>query len=113
MVSWFPESRGLALGVLLAALALGSASPHLLAGNLPDWRTVLVVAALLALGAAAVSALFVRVGPAARRSPPWEPRYLLTMARDRRQRLIALGYFGHMWELAGAALTVALWLNPR
>ncbi|WP_410599862.1 MFS transporter [Amycolatopsis sp. lyj-90] len=99
VVSWFPESRGLALGVLLAALALGSASPHLLAGNLPDWRTVLVVAALLALGAAALSALFVRVGPAARRSPPWEPRYLLTMARDRRQRLIALGYFGHMWEL--------------
>ncbi|AUI64584.1 MFS transporter [Amycolatopsis sp. BJA-103] len=99
VVSWFPESRGLALGVLLAALALGSASPHLLAGNLPDWRTVLVVAALLALGAAALSALFVRVGPAARRSPPWEPRYLLTMASDRRQRLIALGYFGHMWEL--------------
>ncbi|MFC3448914.1 MFS transporter [Amycolatopsis speibonae] len=62
VVSWFPNSRGLALGVLLAVL-------------------------------------FVRVGPAARRSPPWEPRYLLTMARDRRQRLIAFGYFGHMWEL--------------
>ncbi|AIG75205.1 transport protein [Amycolatopsis japonica] len=99
VVSWFPNSRGLALGVLLAALALGSASPHLLAGNLPGWRTVLVVASLLALGAAALAVLFVRVGPAARRSPPWEPRYLLTMARDRRQRLIAFGYFGHMWEL--------------
>ncbi|OXM51785.1 MFS transporter [Amycolatopsis thailandensis] len=99
VVSWFPNSRGLALGVLLAALALGSASPHLLAGSLPEWRTVLVVAALLALGAAALAVLFVHVGPAARRSPPWEPRYLLTMARDRRQRLIAFGYFGHMWEL--------------
>lgn len=99
VLSWFPNSRGLALGVLLAALALGSASPHLLAGSLPGWRRVLVVAAVLALGAAALAALFVRVGPAARRSPPWEPRYLLTMARDRRQRLIALGYFGHMWEL--------------
>ncbi|ANN22064.1 MFS transporter [Amycolatopsis orientalis] len=99
VVSWFPGSRGLALGVLLAALALGSASPHLLAGNLPDWRTVLVVAALLALGAAVLAAFFVRVGPAVRRSPPWEPAYLVTMARDRRQRLIALGYFGHMWEL--------------
>ncbi|WP_181770989.1 MFS transporter [Amycolatopsis pittospori] len=99
VVSWFPNNRGLALGVLLAALALGSASPHLVAGGLPGWRTVLVVAALLALVAAVLAAVFVRAGPDARRSPPWEPAYLITMVRDRRQRLIALGYFGHMWEL--------------
>jgi MFS family permease len=28
-----------------------------------------------------------------------DPRYVVTMFADRRQRLVNLGYFGHMWEL--------------
>ncbi len=97
VVSWFPRHRGLALGVLLASLTVGSALPSLL--NPLPWRTVLVSSALLATFGAAIAAAFVRPGPAQAPSPPWQPRYLLEMAKDRRQRLVCLGYFGHMWEL--------------
>src|ERR671938_625155 len=32
MTGWFRQSRGLAIGTLVGALTLGSASPHLIAG---------------------------------------------------------------------------------
>jgi MFS family permease len=97
VVSWFPRRRGTALGVLLGALTLGSAVPSLL-HPLP-WRAVMVSSALLATLGAGIAAAFVRPGPDRPPSPPWQPRYLLKMAADRRQRLVCLGYFGHMWEL--------------
>ncbi|WP_431921430.1 MFS transporter [Amycolatopsis tucumanensis] len=97
VVSWFPRQRGTALGVLVGALTLGSALPSLLSTG--HWRTVLAIAATLALLAVPIALTLVRPGPDWRPSPPWEPRYLLRMARDRAQRLVCLGYFGHMWEL--------------
>ncbi|MFJ9787696.1 MFS transporter [Amycolatopsis sp. NPDC101161] len=95
VVSWFPRKRGLALGVLLGALTVGSALPNLLT-PLP-WRAVLLSSALLAVLGAALAAAFVEAAPA--EASPWHPRYLLEMAKDRRQRRVCLGYFGHMWEL--------------
>ncbi|MEU0469900.1 MFS transporter [Amycolatopsis sp. NPDC006131] len=97
VVSWFPRQRGTALGVLVGALTLGSALPSLLSTG--HWRTVLAIAATLALLAVPIALTLVRPGPDWRPSPPWEPHYLLRMARDRAQRLVCLGYFGHMWEL--------------
>ena len=101
-VSWFPRARGLALGVLLAALALGSAVPQLLnAVSVLPWRGVLAAAAGLALAGGLLAAALLRAGPHAASSPPLEPRYVVSMFRDRRQRLVNVGYFGHMWELYG------------
>ncbi|SFW80876.1 MFS transporter [Amycolatopsis australiensis] len=97
VVSWFPRRRGIALGVLLGALTVGSALPTLLR-PLP-WRAVLLCAALLATLGAGIAAAYVRPGPDHAPSPPWQPRYLLRMAADPRQRQVCLGYFGHMWEL--------------
>ncbi|MEZ5078647.1 MAG: MFS transporter [Solirubrobacterales bacterium] len=99
VATWFAGARGLAIGLLLAALTLGSALPHLVTAfaELP-WEAVLLVTAGLALGAAAV-ALLARDGPATSPSAPLHPRYLLTMFGDRAQRDVNLGYFGHMWEL--------------
>jgi MFS family permease len=100
VVSWFPGSRGTALGVMLGALTLGSSLPQLLSAiGPPAWTGVLAVAALLATLGAAISVLFVRTGPNMRPSPPLHPRYIVAMFADRRQRLVSLGYFGHMWEL--------------
>lgn len=100
VVSWFPRARGAALGVLIGALSLGSATPQLLTA-LPalDWRRVLLAASALAVLGAAVALGFVRAGPDAAPSPPLQPRYVLQMFADRPQRLVNLGYFGHMWEL--------------
>lgn len=101
-VSWFPRARNIALGVLLSALALGSATPQLLNGiGTPQWRTVLVASAVLALLGAAIAVVFVRIAPGSGAMPPWAPGHIVRMFRDPAQRLVSFGYFGHMWELYG------------
>jgi MFS family permease len=87
------------VGLLVGALTIGSASPHLFAflGGI-DWRLILGAASSAALiGAAAI--LFVPVGPNLSPSGKFEPRMALTALRDRPLRLANLGYLGHMWEL--------------
>ena len=99
--SWSPPSaRGRAFGVLIGALTLGSALPHLIGGlgGLP-WRGVMATAAGCALAAAVVAATLVRPGPLLATGAPPYPRYALRMFAERGPRLVNLGYFGHMWEL--------------
>jgi MFS family permease len=97
--TWFREGRGLAIGLLVAALTVGSATPHLIRGltDLPWRQTLLAASSLAAAGGLAV--LLVTEGP--HRFPP--ARFDLRMAtgvlRERGPRLACLGYFGHMWEL--------------
>ncbi len=91
---------GHSASLMVAALTVGSALPHLLTTfTVPSWRYVLAFTALLSLLAAAVSATRLRPGPEAQAGARFEPSYLLQMFSDRRQRRINFGYFGHMWEL--------------
>ncbi|MBK1787815.1 MFS transporter [Prauserella cavernicola] len=102
MASWSERAaRGKALGILVGALTLGSALPHLISGlGSWDWQVVLVVAAAASLTGAVVAALCVRPGPhAAASAPVRNASYAIGMFRDRGPRLANLGYFGHMWEL--------------
>jgi MFS family permease len=100
MATWFREGRGLAIGILIGALTVGSATPHLIRGmtDLP-WRHVLLAASVLALAAAAIVARFVDEGPY--RFPParFDVRMAAAIFRERGARLACFGYFGHMWEL--------------
>ena len=59
MATWFREGRGLALGILVGALTVGSATPHLIRGltTLP-WRGTLLVAHDRAITVIADSAQF-------------------------------------------------------
>jgi MFS family permease len=102
MASWSASSdRGRSFGVLLAALTLGSALPHLISGLGPlPWRTVMLAAAALTAAGAVVALAVLRPGPhlAVRAITP-NPRYALALLAERGPRLVSLGYFGHMWEL--------------
>lgn len=102
MASWSaPALRGKAFGVLIGALTLGSAAPHLISsmGDLP-WRNVMAAAAALAALGALTAVLALRPGPFAEKSSARpNPRYALTMFKEQRPRLANIGYFGHMWEL--------------
>ncbi|MFJ9033749.1 MFS transporter [Streptomyces sp. NPDC102274] len=102
MASWAGSAgRGRTMGLLIAALTLGSSLPHLIAGlgSLP-WRGVLLAAVAAGLSGSVIALLFLRPGPyAAPSAPVRNPRYALAMFTERGPRLANLGYFGHMWEL--------------
>jgi MFS family permease len=100
MSAWFRRDRGLALGVMVGALTLGSAVPHLVnaAGGL-DWRLVIVTTSLLTLAGGVLAEVGVADGPYPFPRATFEPRQVLVVLRDRRVRLASFGYFGHMWEL--------------
>jgi MFS family permease len=100
MATWFREGRGLAIGILIGALTVGSATPHLIRGmtDLP-WRHVLLAASGLALAAAVIVARFVDEGPYRFPSARFDVRMAAAIFRERGARLACFGYFGHMWEL--------------
>jgi MFS family permease len=98
--TWFQRGRGTALGIVVGALTLGSATPHLVNGlGGLDWRVVVwVTSGLTALGGIVV---FVGVpeGPFSFPSARFDPAQVGLVLRNRGVRLASLGYFGHMWEL--------------
>jgi MFS family permease len=98
---WFLERRGAAMGVVVGALTIGSAFPHLLAwsaGTIP-WRTLMAVSSVLALAGGALVALAARDGPHVSASAPFDPHAARLVIANRGVRLATLGYLGHMWEL--------------
>jgi MFS family permease len=100
MATWFREGRGQAIGILVGALTVGSATPWLIRGltTLP-WRQTLLAASTLAVLAAVVVIALVREGPNRFPSARFDPRMALAVFRERGARLTCFGYFGHMWEL--------------
>jgi MFS family permease len=100
MAGWFRSGRGFAIGVLVGALTVGSAMPHLIraVGGVGEPTLVLVAAAGLAL-VGGVLVLTVEPGPYQAPAAPFDPRAVSRILGDRGTMLANLGYFGHMWEL--------------
>ena len=98
---WFRERRGTALGVVVGALTLGSAFPHLLVWTAADvsWRTLLLASSAFALLGGIVVAAAVKDGPHVAASAPFDAHAITAVVRNRGARLATLGYLGHMWEL--------------
>jgi len=99
---WFPQGLGGALGWLIGALVLGSASAHAVRaiGAALPWTMVFhTVAAAAALGGALLYlALPERPRPAGQ-GPGLRWLALGSIWTDRKVRASVFGYFGHMWEL--------------
>jgi len=98
---WFEQRRGAALGVLIGALTIGSAFPHLLASasaTIP-WRTLMLSASTLAVLGGALVVTAVGDGPYVASSARFDPAAVGRVFSDRQTRLATLGYLGHMWEL--------------
>jgi MFS family permease len=98
---WFLDRRGTALGIVVGAVGLGSAFPHLLAwaGAGLSWRSLVGASSVLAIVAAVVVISSVTDGPYVSASAPFDRHALTVVLRNRGTRLAMFGYFGHMWEL--------------
>lgn len=102
MATWFASGRGFAIGVLVGALTLGSASPQLinaLALGTTNWRWVMGIASALAILSAVLAILFARVGPHLASAAPFDWRYFARVWQDPAMRRANFGYLGHMFEL--------------
>jgi MFS family permease len=97
--SWARGDTGFLVGLLVGALTLGSALPHLfnVAGGV-DWHFTIAASSM----AAVMSALLIlqsKPGPGMAPAALFNPAAALEAWRNRPLRLANLGYFGHMWEL--------------
>jgi MFS family permease len=119
--AWYREGLGVALGVLIGALVLGTALPHGLRALGADaapvpWQAVLLGVSLLAvLGGLATAWLVPERREVSQRTAaqPISPRGLVVIWTDRPVRASVFGYFGHMWELYTFYVLVPLILAPR
>jgi MFS family permease len=103
LAGWFGRDRGLAVGVLIGAITLGSALPHALrsAGAIVDldWRPVVLAGSVPGVLAAFIALAAVRDGPLSVPAARLSLRQARAALAEPSVRLANLGYLGHMWEL--------------
>jgi MFS family permease len=100
MATWFRQGRGIALGILVGAIVVGQAGPHLINGlGGLDWRVVIIASSVLTVIGGSVAAVAVTEGPFPFPRAIFNPRQAGRALANRGVRLASFGYFGHMWEL--------------
>jgi MFS family permease len=111
--TWFNRDRGLALGIVIGALTVGSSMPHLfrsLSGAV-DWRFVVKMSTLATSVGAVLFFFFAHEGPYPFGRAVFNPREAGAVFRDRSLLLANLGYFGHMWELYAMWAWLLVYVN--
>jgi MFS family permease len=98
---WFPNKRGIAIGILIAALSLGSSLPHLvlLFFSSVNWKMIILTSSFLALISSFITYWILVDAPASSRKTTISFRLLRKIIVNKPVMLANLGYFGHMWEL--------------
>jgi MFS family permease len=103
LAGWFRLRRGLAIGVVIGALTVGSALPHLIrafgATAGAGWHATVAAASVVAIAGGVLVAVAARSGPFEAPAARFSPAVAAAALREPSVRLANLGYLGHMWEL--------------
>jgi MFS family permease len=107
IATWCKEDRGLGIGILIGAMTVGTALPHLLnavpfAGTplaFMEWRPLLLASSFFAILSALITLWLVELGPFFTEAYQFHWRYAGKVMTYGPTRLANFGYLGHMWEL--------------
>jgi MFS family permease len=97
----YPNQRGMAIGILIGALTLGSALPHFivtLSGAL-NWQGVILTSSILALLSSIIMYWLVKDISITSKNTKVSFRLVRKVLSNHKVMLANYGYFGHMWEL--------------
>lgn len=101
IATWFQAGRGIAMGTIIGALTIGSATPHLLRAMTTETNWVLVIwtSSLVTFLAGLIFLFCICEGPFAFARTRFNPHQIIQVVCNRPLTLINIGYVGHMWEL--------------
>ena len=100
IATWFRVRRGLAIGIVVGALATGKALPYVVHAFGHASLSAITLSTSAGAGLAALLVVsFYRDGPFPFERRAFDWRLVTAVIGHRETRLATLGYLGHMWEL--------------
>ncbi len=101
IATWFQKGRGIAMGIIIGALTVGSAMPHLFRAIAAEanWMFVIWASSLTTFLAGLIFLFFMSEGPFAFARTRFDPLQIIQVLRSKPLTLVNIGYVGHMWEL--------------